>query len=561
MIRKQQEEGSLAAIRALAGQNAKGYYWKDAILRHRLEDETGQTWDRIVLPRVRIKEVMALAHNNRLCGHFSHRKTKAVLQRSFMWPGMAKEIKVWCRNCIECQKAGKKGPTKVPLHPLPVIGTPFSKIAFDLVDPLPRTSRRHRYILTCMCLGPKYPDAIPLTKVDATTVADAMLDIFSRIGIPAEILTDQGSVFMGQLTKQLCSMCKIKHIRTSPYHPQTDGALERWHGTLKQMLRKCQDRRTDWDKILKYLLFAYRNTPHSNTGFSPFEVVYGRGLRSPLEVLKEGWAGGEMEQRNVIDWINELGKHLEGMREVVAGREEKARKRMKQEYDKKAKPRTFNERSMVLVRAPDIRGTLEDIWEGAYEVSRVISEVTLEIAVPTRRSRRRVVHINMVKEWQQAEATVLRVAVVQEEEEQEITQTKTTGSLTELQQQQLDQVLLSHQDVVTTRLGETARVTLKINTGEAPPTRVYPYQVPPAWQDQLREEVHSLAATGVLRPSFSPWLSPMVPVRKPDGSVRLCINYKTINNITTPDPYIMPRVDDLLYINWRSKALKQIGFE
>ena len=121
----------------------------------------------------------------------------------------------------------KKNPTKVPLHPLPAIWTPFSKVAFDLVDPLPRTSRRHRYILTCICLGSKYPDDIPLTKVDATTVADAMLDIFSRIGIPAEILTDQGSVFMGQLTKQLCSMCKIKHIRTYPYHPQTDGALER----------------------------------------------------------------------------------------------------------------------------------------------------------------------------------------------------------------------------------------------------------------------------------------------------------------------------------------------
>ena len=297
LIREQQEEGSLAAITALADQNTKGYYWKDAILKHRLEDETGQTWDRIVLPRVRIKEVMALAHNNRLCGHFSHRKTKAVLQRSFMWPGMAKEIKVWCRNCVECQKAGKKAPTKVPLHPLPVIGTPFSRVAFDLVGPLPRTSRRHRYILTCMCLGSKYPDAIPLTKVDATTIADAMLDIFLRIGIPAEILTDQGSVFMGQLTKQLCSMCKIKHIRTSPYHPQTDGALERWHGTLKQMPRKCQDRRTDWDKILKYLLFAYSYTPHSNTGFSPLEVVYGGGLRGPLEVLKEGWAGGEMEQR------------------------------------------------------------------------------------------------------------------------------------------------------------------------------------------------------------------------------------------------------------------------
>ena len=191
-------------------------------------------------------------------------------------------------------------------------------------------------------------------------------------------------------------------------------------------------------------------------------------------------------------------------------------------------------------------------------MSRVISEFALKISVPTRRSRRRVVYINMMKEWQQTEATVLWVAVAQEEEEQEITQTKTTGSLTELQQQQLDQVLLSHQDVVNTRLGKRALVTLKINTGEASPTMAYPYRVPPAWQDKLREEVHSLVATGILRPSFSPWSSPMVPVRKTDGSVRLCINYKKINNITTPDPYIMPRVNDLLTLIGGGKHLSKL---
>lgn len=89
---------------------------------------------------------------------------------------------------------------------------------------------------------------------------------------------------------------------------------------------------------------------------------------------------------------------------MVAGREEKEKRRMKQ-YDKKAKPRTFDEGSMVLVITPDIRGTLEDVWEGPYEVTRVIIEVTLEVAVPTRRSKRRVVHINMVKARQQVEAT------------------------------------------------------------------------------------------------------------------------------------------------------------
>ena len=113
--------------------------------------------------------------------------------------------------------------------------------------------------------------------------------------------------------------------------------------------------------------------------------------------------------------------------------------------------------------------------------------------------------------------------------------------------------------MVTIRLGKTTTVTLKSNTGEAPSTRAYPYRGPPAWQDQLRKEVHSLAATGVLRPSFSPWSSPMVPVHKPDGSVRLCINYKKINNVTTPDPYIMPRVDDLLTLISGAKHLSKLN--
>ena len=103
-------------------------------------------------------------------------------------------------TCEVCQKAQKAPPVKVPLNPLPMISETFSRIAFDLVGPLPRTNRGHKYILTCICLASKFPDAIPLKKVDAQTVAESMLEVFSRMGIPKEILTDQGSVFVGKLT-------------------------------------------------------------------------------------------------------------------------------------------------------------------------------------------------------------------------------------------------------------------------------------------------------------------------------------------------------------------------
>ena len=123
---------------------------------------------------------------------------------------------------------------------------------------------------------------------------------------------------MGKLTSQLCERLGITQLKTSPYHPQTDGALERWHGTLKAMLKKCEDRRWEWDRLLKYLLFSYRAAPHSNTGFSPFEIIYGKSVRGLLEAL---WDSGDVRYKTMVEWIEELGKRLQAVREIVTEKE------------------------------------------------------------------------------------------------------------------------------------------------------------------------------------------------------------------------------------------------
>ena len=243
--------------------------------------------------------------------------------------------------------------------------------------------------------------------MDAVSVAEAMVDVFSRIGIPYEMLTDQGSVFMGRLTKELCGLLNIDHLRTAPYHPQTDGYLERWHGSLKHMLRKCEDRKAQWDILLKYFLFAYRCSPHSNTGFSPFKIIFGKPTRGPLDVLREGWLEGEVQEVHVVEWVNKLGERLKEMMQVVCEKERLAKERMKKHNDKNAKLREFNEGALVLVRRPDLAGKLEDIWEVPYEITRRISSVTYELAIPTRRTKKRVVHINMLKAWKSPEAPPL----------------------------------------------------------------------------------------------------------------------------------------------------------
>ena len=152
----------------------------------------------------------------------------------------------------------------------------------DIVGPLPKTARGHRYILVICDYATRYPEAMPLKRFTAPAVAEQLMELFSRHGVPKEILTDQGTNFMSQLLQELYKMLGVKPVRTTPYHPQTDGLVERFNQTLKQMLRKIIDEEgRDWDKLVPYILFAYREVPQSSTGFSPFEMVYGRDVRGP----------------------------------------------------------------------------------------------------------------------------------------------------------------------------------------------------------------------------------------------------------------------------------------
>ena len=107
-------------------------------------------------------------------GHFSTKKTRATINRSFTWPSMPKKVRVWCSTCPEYQKAQQYPSSKAPLQSLPIIETPFHRVAFDLVFPLPMSGSGYKYILTSMCFASKYPEAITLKKVDAPTVAEAL---------------------------------------------------------------------------------------------------------------------------------------------------------------------------------------------------------------------------------------------------------------------------------------------------------------------------------------------------------------------------------------------------
>ena len=140
---------------------------------------------------------------------------------------LAGDVSDHCCSCLECQKSSPRGNNKAPLVPLPVIDVPFKRIAMDIVGPLPRSSSGNRFILVICDYASRYPEAIPLRRIDASHIANELVKLFARVGVPEEILTDQGTNFTSHLLQEIYKLLRIKPMRTTPYHPQTDGLVER----------------------------------------------------------------------------------------------------------------------------------------------------------------------------------------------------------------------------------------------------------------------------------------------------------------------------------------------
>ena len=122
--------------------------------------------------------------------------------------------------------------------------------------------------------------------------------------MPREILTDQGSNFQSHLLAELYQLLHIETVRTSPYHTQTDGLVKRFNKTLKDMLKKtASEEGKDWDRLIPYLLFAYREVLQESTGFSPFELFNGRDVCGRLDVLKKSWVTDVNEDANVLSYV------------------------------------------------------------------------------------------------------------------------------------------------------------------------------------------------------------------------------------------------------------------
>jgi len=360
---------------------------------------------RYVVPQHRRPQVLSYLHRNPAAGHLGVNRTTRAAVRRFYWPRMRTDVLRYIKCCLRCEMA-KPGPGKgkTRLHQ-EISGARNERVAFDIIGPLPETPAGNKYILTVGDYFSKYFIAVPLKRHTAEEVSHAIVKewICKLGGCPLTIHSDRAPEFCGKVMRHMFEVLQIHHTKTLPYRPQSDGMVERFNGTIQQMLRcSLGSQRNTWDEILPFLVMAYNATEQASTGCSPNLLCFGEELVMPVDLLY----GSKADKR---PWIRPDGStnyfdFVEHKRKLLVNAFSSARTVLRQSAVRQArgfnihlKEHQFLEGDWVLKwYKPAADRKLGRGWIGPYVVTKVISQVAYELQAHPK-LRPKVVHVDYLK--------------------------------------------------------------------------------------------------------------------------------------------------------------------
>lgn len=336
------------------------------LVRRGVDSNTCEAYYQILVPLEEQQPTWKAFHERN--GHLGVAKTLSMLRRSFYWLQMEKRVRDWTTSCERCVRHKGRGDGQAPLSPV-LTHAPLQTVAVDFLT-LGRPADSYQYILVATDLFTKYAWAIPTRDQTAATTAKMLLrHIIQPIGCPEQLHSDQGANFESALIKELCQYYNCRKSRTTAYHPQGNGACERFNQTLINMLSTLEEeRRTRWVQCLPELLQAYNNSVHASTGYTPHYLMFGWNARLPGELFMG--TKRPMESTTTQEWVRRHHERLRLAYQMVEKSSQKAAGRMKDRYDvgARAAPLLPGERVLVHTTRRDGQGKLAAHWEEEIQI-------------------------------------------------------------------------------------------------------------------------------------------------------------------------------------------------
>jgi hypothetical protein len=370
----------------------------------------GGVWyqgDQIVVPDIPWlkKQLLFELHDAPYSGHCGVTKTLEAVSRLFWWPRLRPDVESYIAACEACQR--NKAPTKKPaglLQPLSIPKGPWDSVSMDFITGLPRTSRGNNAIIVFVDRLTKMTHIVPTTTtVDALGTARLFVDnVWKHHGIPLDVVSDRGSVFVGKFLTELLRLIGTKHSRSTAYHLQSDGQTERVNRVLEDMLRHYVmelGSQVDWDLCLSAADFSINNSYHESIGTTPFRLNSGRDPRLPLSVP------GSSRVPTAAQFADKMAVGLTKAKLCL----EKAKQRQKRYADRHRRSLSFEVGDQVLLstanidlrgqHGPDAKVKLLPRWVGPFTVLETIGPVAYKLKLPDDWRIHPVFHVSLLKPY------------------------------------------------------------------------------------------------------------------------------------------------------------------
>ncbi|CAF0929655.1 unnamed protein product [Brachionus calyciflorus] len=375
----------------------------------------------LVLPTHLINKTIEKIHSSIFGGHLGVRKTYDKVRLRFYAPSLKKKTIKFIKECLVCQKI--KQPQqfqKAKLQPL-ITNKPLQLITIDIAGPLPVSKEGNVYILVICCHFSKWVELFAIKNTTCDTISKLILSFMLKFGLCINILTDLGTNFQAELLRKIYELLDVNQLRTTAYHPECDGLTERFNPTLKTMI-SCfvNEHQNDWDELLPFLAFAYNTSTHATTNYTPYEVMFGRAQKIPLDlVIEENLVNGEgvltandnnnqdnnYDEATKVDfYVKELKEKFLEVYNCVQNNTDSKVKKTKFYHDRNLKPNDYKVDELVMLNVPKIKQGLSKKlapkWEGPFFVLEKIGPVNYKIKKANQlKAKIKLVHHNRLKRF------------------------------------------------------------------------------------------------------------------------------------------------------------------